>query len=68
MENKHLMEIYPMFFLAYPSVQQQEKRIVPIQGVPLNVKVESLNRDTAIMGWEQKGEKWSQRVPLVPLA
>lgn len=50
MENKHLMEIYPVFFLAYPSVQQQEKRIVPIQGVPLNVKVESLNRDTAIMG------------------
>lgn len=50
MENKHLMEIYPVFFLAYPSVQLQKKRIVPIQGVPLNVKVESLNRDTAIMG------------------
>lgn len=45
--NSYPTEIYLVFFLAYPSVQLQEKRIV--QGVPLNVKVESLNMDTAIM-------------------
>lgn len=45
--DSYPMEIYLVFFLAYPSVQMQEKRNV--QGVLLNVKVESLNRDTAIM-------------------
>lgn len=41
------MEICLVFFLAYPTVQLQEKR--EVQGVPLNVKVKSLDMDTAIM-------------------
>lgn len=45
--NSYPMEICLVFFLAYPTVQLQEKR--EVQGVPLNVKVKSLDMDTAIM-------------------